>query len=206
MSDAASVKTGRSDPEGGESAFSGTRYALRAVVGRRDALAVTLAFGVSYLVVYLATVGDLSLGGTGALTVRTVDDISLAVQGTGFFRFEAIALLQVGGVSYLFSPLNLAVGATLATLVAANAGVSYLALVQPRACGLEATSGAFASFPALLSGAACCGPTVLLLIGVQASATIVTGFQLLVPLAVLLLVASLLLVGRTVEPSLLNGT
>ena len=139
------------------------------------------------------------------LTVRVVDDLSLALAGSGFFRFEAIALLQIGGVTYLFSPLNLAVGSTLAALVAANAGVSYLALVQPRACGLEATSGAFASLPALLSGAACCGPTILLVIGVQASATIITGFQLLVPVAVVLLVASLFLVGRTVQPSLRNG-
>lgn len=207
MSDATAVHPDRSDPDPDDenSVLSGTWYALRAVVGRRDAMTVSALFGVSYLVVYLVTVGDLSLGGTGALTVRTVDDFMLVFQGTGFFRFEAIALLQVAGVTYLFAPLNLVVGGTLATLVAANAGLSYLALVQPRACGLEATSGAFASLPALLSGAACCGPTVLLLIGVQASATIVTGFQLLVPVAVGLLVGSLLLVGRTVDPARLNG-
>ena len=191
--------------EGGvSSALRGTRLALRAVVRRRDAVAVSAVLGVSYLLLYLTTVGDLALGGGNAVALRTVDELSLAFRPTGFFRFEALALVELPGVTYLLSPLNVAVGGTLAVLVGANAGLSYLALVQPRACGLEASSGAFAGLPALLSGAACCGPTVLLLVGVQASATLVTAFQLLVPVAALLLLGSLLLVGRTVEPALLG--
>lgn len=181
-----------------------THAALVAAAGRRDARLVFLGLGVGYLLVYLATVGDLSVGrGSGALTIRTVEDLSLAFSTTGFFRFEAIALVTVAGVTYLFSPLNLALAGVLSALVGANAALSYLGLVQPRACGLEASSGVFSSLPALLSGAACCGPTVLLLVGVQASATLVSGFQLLVPLALVMLVGSLLLVGRNVEPSLL---
>jgi len=184
--------------------FQRTLLALRAVAGRRDALALSLLLGGAYLLTYLATVGDLSLGSASGVTIRVVEDLSLALQSTGFFRFEAVALVELPGVTYLLSPLNLVVGGVLAALVGANAGLSYLALVQPRACGLEASSGAFASLPALLSGAACCGPTVLLLVGLQASATLVTVFQLLVPLAAVLLVVSLLLVGRTVDPSLLE--
>jgi hypothetical protein len=182
-----------------------TRAALAAAAGRWDARAVSLALGVGYLLVYLATVGDLSVGtGSGPLAVTVVDDLSLAFSTIGFFRYEAIALVSVGSVTYLFSPLNLIVAGVLSALVGANGALSYLAIVQPRACGLEATSGAFASVPALLSGAACCGPSILLVVGVQASAGIVAGFQLLVPLAVLLLVGSLLLVGRNVDPSLLS--
>lgn len=64
-------------------------------------------------------------------------------------------------------------------------------------------TGVLAGFPALFSGAACCGPTILLVAGIQASATLVTGFQLLVPVAVAMLVGSLLLVGRQVDPALL---
>ena len=183
-------------------AVYGTRLALRAVARRRDALGVAVIVGVGYVLVYLATVGDLAAGG-GEVAVNTVDDLSLAFQSTGFFRFEAVAVVTGPGVTVLLSPLNLLVAGALAGLVAANAGVSYLALVQPRACGLEASSGALASLPALLSGAACCGPTVVILVGVQASAAVVTAFQFLVPLAAVLLVVSLLLVGRTVEPALL---
>lgn len=183
--------------------ISRTRAALAAAAGRRDARLVFLVVGSAYLLVYLATVGNLSVGsGSGPLTVRTVDDLTLAFDTTGFFRYKAIAVGSLAGVTYLFSPLNLLVAGVLSALVGANAALSYLGLVQPRACGLEASSGAFASIPALLSGAACCGPTLLLVIGVQASASIVAGFQLLVPLAIVLLLGSLLLVGRNVEPAM----
>lgn len=182
-----------------------TRAALAAAADRRDARLVFLGLGSVYLLIYLATIGNLSVGsGSGPLTVRLVEDFSLAFETTGFFRYEAIAVISLGGLTYLFSPLNLLLASVLSALVGANAALSYLGLVQPRACGLEASSGAFASVPALLSGAACCGPTILLVIGFQASASIVAGFQLLVPLALVLLVGSLLLVGRNVEPALLG--
>jgi hypothetical protein len=182
-----------------------TRAALGRAAERRDSRTVFLVVGTGYLLLYLVTVGNLSFvdGGAGALTIRFARDAARAFASVGFFRFDAVALVSVGGVTYLFSPLNLLVGAFLSTLVGANGALTYLALVQPRACGIEASSGVFAGIPALLSGAACCGPTILLVVGVQASATLVTGFQLLVPVAVLLLVASLLLMGRTVDPTLL---
>jgi hypothetical protein len=166
---------------------------------------VFLGAGVSYRVVYLVTVGDLSYvgGRTGTLVFRTADDFSRAFASVGFFRFDAVAIVSYGPLTYLFSPLNTLVAVVLSGLVAANVALSYLGLVQPRACGLETSTGVLAGIPALLSGAACCGPTILLVVGVQASATIITGFQLLVPIAVVLLVGSLLLVGRQVDPTLL---
>lgn len=181
-----------------------TTAALETAVRRRDSRVVFLGAAVVYLVLYLVTVGDLAVvGGTGDLSVRVVDDPSRAFATIGFFRFEAIAVLTLAGVTFLLSPLNVLVGLVLAALVGANLGLTYLGLVQPRACGLEASTGVIAGVPALLSGAACCGPTFLLLIGVQASATLITGFQLLVPLAVVMLVGSLLMIGRQVDPSLL---
>ena len=134
---------------------------------------------------------------------RVADDLSRAVASAGFFRFGAIAVVHAGPITYLFSPLNAALALVLSVLVGANVGLTYLGLIQPRACGLENSTGVFAGIPALLSGAACCGPTILLVVGVQASATIITGFQFLVPLALVLLVGSLLLVGRQVDPELL---
>jgi hypothetical protein len=180
--------------------------ALRtAAAGRWDARAVFAVGATGYLAAYLYTVGDLSLvgGGAGGLTVRTADDLSRAVASLGFFRFGAIAVVSAGPVTYLFSPLNGLIGAGLGALVGANLALTYLGLVQPRACGLESSTGVLAGVPALLSGAACCGPTILLAVGVQASATLVTAFQYLVPLAAAMLVAALLLVGRKVDPALL---
>jgi hypothetical protein len=52
----------------------------------------------------------------------------------------------------------------------------------------------------LLSGTACCGPVILIVFGVQASSVLLTSFQYMLPVAALLLVGSLLLVGRRIEP------
>jgi hypothetical protein len=181
-----------------------TGAALGVAARRRDSRLVVLAATLSYFVVYLATVGDLALGGAGGgVSVRVVDDLSRAVASQGFFRFGAIAVVGAGPVTYLFSPLNAALALVLSVLVGANVGLTYLGLIQPRACGLESSTGVIAGIPALLSGAACCGPTILLVVGVQASATIITGFQFLVPLALALLIGSLLAVGRQVDPELL---
>ncbi|WP_435075770.1 hypothetical protein [Halorubrum sp. HHNYT27] len=54
--------------------------------------------------------------------------------------------------------------------------------------------------PELLSGVVCCGPTLLLVIGVQASAGLPAVFRWLLSLTVLGLVATLLWVGSRVDP------
>jgi len=185
------------------SIVSRTVAALGVAVSRRDSRGVLLFGTVGYLLVYLVTVGDLGPAGPGAPTVRFAGDASRALATTGFFRFDAVAVASAWGVTYLFSPLNLLVAFVLATLVGSNLALTYLGLVQPRACGLEASTGVVAGVPALLSGAACCGPTILLVVGVQASAAWIGVFRLLVPVALALLVGSLLLIGRQVDPALL---
>jgi len=182
--------------------FDRTGAAVGVAARRRDSRLVFVAATLSYLLVYLVTVGDLAVG-AGGVSVRVIDDLSRAFASAGFFRFGAIAVVELGPVTYLFSPLNAVVAVTLSVLVGANVGLTYLGTIQPTACGLERSTGVLAGIPALLSGAACCGPTILLVVGVQASATIITGFQFLVPLALVLLVGSLLLVGRQVDPELL---
>ena len=182
--------------------FDRTGAAVGVAARRRDSRLVFVAATLSYLLVYLVTVGDLAVG-AGGVSLRVIDDLSRAFASAGFFRFGAIAVVELGPVTYLFSPLNAVVAVTLSVLVGANVGLTYLGTIQPTACGLERSTGVLAGVPALLSGAACCGPTILLVVGVQASATIITGFQFLVPLALVLLVGSLLLVGRQVDPELL---
>jgi hypothetical protein len=200
------TETSRSPaPESDPGVLDRTAAALSIAAHRWDSRLVFVGSGLLYLLVYLFTVGDLSLvgGGPGEFSVRVANDLSRAFAGIGFFRFDAIAVVSAGPITYLFSPLNLLVSLALAVLVAANFALAYLGLVQPKACGLESSTGILAGIPALLSGAACCGPTILLLIGLQASATMITAFQLLVPVAFVLLVAGLLLVGRQVNPELL---
>ncbi|MFC6976069.1 hypothetical protein ACFQL1_17450 [Halomicroarcula sp. GCM10025709] len=62
-------------------------------------------------------------------------------------------------------------------------------------------AGAAAGLPGLLSGVACCGPTILLVVGVQASAGVLAVFQWLLPVAVLSLLGTLLWVGTKVDPA-----
>ncbi|UWG47865.1 putative membrane protein [Halanaeroarchaeum sp. HSR-CO] len=185
--------------------YTKTVAALAVAASRRDSRAVFLVSGSVYLVVYLVTVGDLSTlsGGWEPFTIRVAEDLSRVFARVGFFRFAAIAVVSIGPVVYLFSPGNALVAILLAGLVAGNVALTYLGFVQPRACGLESSTGVLGGIPALLSGAACCGPTILLVFGVQAGSTLITGFQLLVPVAVLLLLGSLLIVGQQVDPSLL---
>lgn len=180
-----------------------TGAALGAVLNRRDAGAVVAITSVAYLVIYSLAVGDLSLGTGGEFSFLLVDEpLQRVFMSRGFFSFEPIALLTAWGLRYLFSPLDLLLALTLALLVGLNLGLTYLGLVQPKACGLEASSGVFAAIPALLSGAACCGPAILVVVGIQATGLLISGFQLLVPVALTLLVASLLLIGRQVDPQL----
>jgi len=182
-----------------------TLRALSVAARRRDSRAVFAFAGVGYAVLYLLTIGDLLFVETRPVSIRVIDDLGRAFVSTGFFRFDAIAVISVGPVIYLFSPLNVVLASVLATLVAANLALTYLGWVQPSACGLEASTGVLAGVPALLSGAACCGPTILLVLGIQASGTLITAFELLVPVAIVLLVGGLLLIGRRVDPQQLSA-
>ena len=190
---------------GGKTARAGIASRTLAAVGvvgrRNDARLILVGSTLGYLALYLYTVGDLAFTGRGGTSVFVVDDLSRAFTSLGFFRYEPIALIEAGPITYLFSPLNVLLALTLAVLVGVNLALTYLGWVQPKACGLEASSGVFAGIPALLSGAACCGPTVLLVFGIQASGVLITTFQYLVPVALVLLVGSLLLIGRQVDPA-----
>lgn len=182
-------------------AVSRTRDATAITLGRRDTLAVFGGVTVSYLAVYLWAIGHLApgLGGYGVTVVA--DPLAKFLRPElGQFSFTPVAQLQVGPVTYLFS-LNTVVGLGLAALVGLNLALTYLVWTQPKACGIgQSSTGLLASLPALLSGTACCGPVVLIVLGIQASGLLLSAFQFLLPLAALVLVASLVLVGRQVNP------
>lgn len=187
---------------GGESALlARTGYAIRASLGRHDARAVFAGTTVGYLLAYLYALGHLAPGGGGVGVTVTPDAANRFLQPSfGAFSFEPVAAIALGPVTYLFS-LNTILGLGLSALVGLNLALTYLVWRQPTACGLGTKSaGAAASIPALLSGAACCGPLLLIIVGVQATGLLLTAFEFLLPLAAALLVGSLLLVGRQIRP------
>ena len=181
-----------------------TLAAVGVALRRRDAGLVLAGSALGYLLAYSVAVGDLALSGGGGVSVLVVErPLDRAFRSMGYLSFEPIARVDAFGLVYLFSPLDALLALVLSALVGVNLALTYLGLVQPRACGLEASSGVFAAVPALLSGAACCGPAIFAVVGIQLTGLLVAGFELLVPVALSLLVASLLLVGRRVDPSLL---
>lgn len=181
--------------------------AVRGVVSTRGGLAVFLGTTVGYFLLYSVAVGDLARSVTpGEVGLSVVNDpLSRLFESTGPFQYEAVAFIELGVVDYLFAPLTAAVGLGLAVLVGLNLAVAYGAWRRPAACrlpargGADSTAGVLAGVPALLSGTVCCGPAILLVVGVQATAGILAVFQWLLPVAVVLLVGSLVLVSRRVQ-------
>jgi len=175
-----------------------TGAATLLVVRRRDSLAIATAVVIGYLAAFLWALGDLAIRPDVAADLTVVDDpLGRMFDRTGPASFEAVAMIDTGIVRILVSPVNVAIGLLLAGLVGINLGLSYLAVVQPAACGIGAGSGFLASFPALLSGTVCCGPVVLIALGIQASGLMLTLFAWLLPVGVgLLLVSQVYVAGK----------
>jgi len=177
-----------------------TAHAARTAFGRRDG---RVAFGlasVGYFLLYAIGLRHLGLGPWAVELTVVEDPLSRAFRQVAPFQFEPVALVAVGPVEYLFAPVNAALGAGLALLVGVNLAVSLVAWRGPEACRIGAGAGVLAGVPGVLSGVACCGPAILLVVGVQASAGLIAAFQWFLPLAVLLLVGTLVWVGSRVNP------
>jgi hypothetical protein len=165
-------------------------------LSRRDGQIIFGLVTMAYLIGYLWTIGQLAVGLGGFGITLVADPLLVLGQSEGAFSYRPVARIALGQVTYLAS-LNTLIGGGVAALVGLNLSMSYLAWRHPAACGIrQSSSGVIAGLPALLSGTACCGPVVLLAVGIQASSTLLAVFQFLLPLAVVLLLGSLVLVGR----------
>lgn len=180
-----------------------TIQAVRLTLGNRRAQAVILLSIIGYQLTYLWAIDKLTRGnGEFGLTVAADPLGQLFRQTFGTFTYEPVALIRLGVVTYQFS-LNTVIGLIIAVLVGINLGVSYFAWQQPAACGVGSQSaGLFAGIPALLSGAACCAPVLVLILGIQMTSGLLVVFELLLPVSVAMLLGALLLVGRQVDPAL----
>lgn len=180
--------------------FAGTAAAVRGALGRRDGQVTLLAVAGLYLLTYLWALRDVTATGPGGLDVFVVaEPISTALTPISPFLFEAVARIEAGPIVYLFRPVNVALGLALGLLVGVTLSVSVASWRGPDACRIGAGAGATAGVPGLLSGVACCGPQLLVIIGLQASAGLVAAMQWMVPLAVASLLATLLWVGSRVQ-------
>ena len=185
--------------------LSATVSAVRATFRRRDTLAVFTGVAAVYLVAFLYMLQDLAFRSGAGLSVTLADDpLGTVLQpAPGTFMRQPVALLELGIAVWEFSPVNTGIGAAIATLVGVNIALSYLAITQPRQCGMSAGAGVVAGMPALLAGSACCAPVVFLVLGIQATGALMTAFAWLLPVSIVLLLATLVYIAGKIDPTAL---
>ncbi len=174
-----------------------------AALRRPNAVVVLLASTVGYLAMFLWAIGDLAFRSSAGRRLFVVEEPArrLFERAPGAFSYEPIAFVEFGIGTYLFSPINVGIGLSIAVLVGANMMLSYLAIVQPKSCGIGAGSGIVASVPALLAGSACCAPVLLIVLGITASGTLLAVLPWLLPLGVVLLLSSLAYLAGKIDLS-----
>jgi hypothetical protein len=157
---------------------------------------VTLAYGG----IYLWLNGDISGGGTGGFQAA-FPAWERAFEARSPFQFEPVGLLQAGTVVWTFSPLNTLLALVMGGLMGLALAAGWKVWKAPRQCGLGASgAGALAGIPALLAGGACCAPLVLIWLGLPIAGTVASISPLLVPLALVILLAVLWRLARALAP------
>ena len=160
---------------------------------------ISLSLGVLYLLLYLYAVGQLVLGqdvvspeGSPAFILDPGWRAKLFKPIAGY-TFEPVAALYLFKSLTLFiAPLNLLIGAVLGGLIALNVASAAYSLAAVRTCRRLSWTGLLGSLPALLTGFACCVPTVGLVLGVNLAFALISFQTFLLPVSVAALAAGLL--------------
>ena len=168
---------------------------LIAILRERRFLTTMLVLLLVYVGFYLAALNYLIAEPRGAEPFLAVDILpdwrELVLRSRAAFLFEPIGTVRVGPLLLFLSIPNIAIGLFLGALIGANVAVSYYGF---RSLGMRGARGLHAligTIPALASGAACCVPTLILVIGLQMTATLAAIWSALVPFSAVLLVATL---------------
>jgi hypothetical protein len=172
-----------------------TRLLISILTKRRFLIAALISLA-AYVVLYLTAMQYLFVAAPGATESLLALDVlpdwrSLAFRQRGPFLFEPIGVLHLAPLVIFISIPNLAIALALGVLVGANVAVSYYGFHGLGMRGLRGIHALIGTTPALISGAACCVPTLILVIGLQLTATLATVWSWLVPLSALLLIISL---------------
>ena len=174
------------------------REILRRLVTEPASHALAWPIALAYLVIFLVAVADLTIDGVfrpvSLFVVANWESLVLRVRAP--FQFEAVAILEAPFLVWLVSPLNVAIGLALGLLTGVQVALVRIARRCAVACGLSPATGVLAGLPGLLAGSACCAPVLLILLGVQVTASLVTLMGLMIPAAFVLLLGGLALTLR----------
>lgn len=167
---------------------------LRRVWSDRASQLVLWGIGAGYLLLFQLALGDLAVDGTVRPLSLTVADRwqDLVLRPKNAFQFEAVARLELPFVVWLLSPVNIAVGLALGLLVGLQIALVRITRHCAVRCGVSSLPAVLAAFPGLLAGGACCAPVLLVLLGITATASLISVLQLLLPIAFALLLAGAL--------------
>ena len=171
--------------------------ALRdALIGRPRDAALVGGIGLAYAGLYLWVIGDLGPGGGGGLAAR-FPAWERIWQARGPLHFEPVGLIEAGPWIWIFSPLNTLLALGLGLLLGSNLVLGWRVRHAASHCPWRAPGGSLlASLPALLAGGACCAPMVLIWLGLPLAGVLIPVLPWLLPLAALLLLASLGMLAR----------
>ncbi|MFG2760977.1 hypothetical protein [Streptomyces wuyuanensis] len=184
-------------------AWDGTVAATAATPRRvRAALAIgryrkaALIAATLTLVVYLFSIGDLAVSGSGRFTgaplVRAAPDQLFTARAP--FLFEPVlAWHPTSHLAVFISPVNLLLGVIVAALVGCNIAATAHAARQATCCRCTRYARLLAVLPAFLLGFACCVPAFVLVLGASTAALL----PVLIPLRPVFYPITLLMLAAT---------
>lgn len=169
------------------------------IITQKRFLVVALVILFLYLLVYLAATQHLifvsRVGQAESFFMLKIspDWPKLLFRQRAPFLFEPIGVVYLGYNLKLFLSIpNILIATLLGTLVAANITTSYYSFKILGLKGVRGVGALLGTIPAIVSGAACCVPTLILVVGLQLTATLATVWSFFVPASFGLLFLSLI--------------
>lgn len=160
---------------------------------RNTAIIIFAAYTAIYLFVTQFLVISVDPGDNPAWSFLIVSNWSeLIFRQRAAFLFESIGSVHVTPYLTIFLSIpNLILAFALSTLVALNITVSYYTFHKTGLRGAKGFVTLAGTIPALLGGAACCVPTLILVLGLQFTATLSSVWPWFMPASFVLLFLSL---------------
>lgn len=148
-----------------------------------------------YLILLLVTLGDLSPGGR-AFGIQTAD-WSRMFERIGPVTFEPVVRITLPGVTFLIAPPNLLIAGALSVLIGLGTAVTWIAFGGPEGREVSPQSPGLAT---VLAAVACLAPGATIVFRIPVPASFVPIFQVLIPASVVLLMATLVVSLRRLDP------
>ncbi|MER7815820.1 hypothetical protein [Streptomyces sp. NPDC096153] len=168
--------------DGTIAAIAATPRRVRAALAVRRYRRAALIAGTLTLVIYLFSIGDLAVSGSGSFTgapaVRATPDQLFTARAPYLFE-PVLSWHPSSHLAVFISPVNLLLGAVVAALVGCNIAVTAHAARQNTSCRRTRYARLLAVLPSFLLGFACCVPAFVLVLGASTAAALL---PVLIPL------------------------